>query len=579
MRALLKLKKYLFRYKYHFLIGFFALIVIDIMQLLVPRILKSAIDGLADGSLRLSGLGRYFMIILLLALGIAAGRFFWRYLIIGSSRRIERALRTDFYNHLLTLDFNYFDTTKTGDLMAHAVNDINAVRMALGFGFIILVDVLIIGVAATIMMISIDPLLTMYALIPFPFLAIISTRFGRMIHAFFERVQESFAVMTERVRENLSGMRVVKVFVQEQGEIEKFDVLSQDYVAKNVKLIRVWSLFFPMIMLFAAFGQVIVLLIGGRYVIQGAISIGSFVAFMQYLQILVWPMIAIGWAINLFQRGAASQKRLNKIFQETSSIRSGRQSLDDFAQNIEYRNVSYTYPGKKEPALNNIQVSIQARDFIGITGRIASGKTTFVNLLLRLYEPQSGNILIDKKPIQTFSLKSLRGHIAYVPQDTFLFSDTVKMNITLGAPHAEFSDIERVSRIAHIYDEIMGFPKGFDTRIGERGVTLSGGQKQRIALARALLLDRPILILDDAVSSVDAETEMKILDAIKHELAKRTAIVISHRVFVLKDASYIYVFDTGSIAEKGTHQELLTHKGIYREIYDIQQFERQIGEM
>jgi ATP-binding cassette subfamily B protein len=290
-------------------------------------------------------------------------------------------------------------------------------------------------------------------------------------------------------------------------------------------------------------------------------------------------MIAIGWAINLFQRGAASQKRLNKIFQESPKIYSGEHTLDDFTQNIEYRMVTYTYPGKTEPALKNIQVCIHARDFIGITGRIASGKTTFVNLLLRLYEPQRGDILIDKKPIHTFSLKSLRQRIAFVPQDTFLFSDTVKMNITLGAPDARFQDIERVSHIAHIYDEIMEFPKGFDTHIGERGVTLSGGQKQRIALARALLLDRPILILDDAVSSVDAETEMRILDAIKHELKKRTSIVISHRVFVLKDATYIYVFDGGTVAERGTHQELLTYDGIYKEIHNIQQFEMQIREM
>jgi len=579
MRALLKLKRYLFKYKYHFLAGFFALIVIDIMQLLVPRVLKYAVDGLATGDIGLTGLGRYFVIILLLALGIAIGRFFWRYLIIGSSRRIERALRTDFYRHLLTLDFAYFDITKTGDLMAHAVNDINAVRMALGFGFIILIDVFIIGVAAMIMMIGISPTLTLYALIPFPFLAIISTRFGRMIHAFFEKVQESFAVMTERVRENLSGMRVVKVFVQEQGEIKKFDTLSRDYVEKNVKLIRVWSLFFPMIMLFAALGQVIVLLFGGRYVIQGLISVGSFVAFMQYLQILVWPMIAIGWAINLFQRGAASQGRLNKIFHEKALISSGDRSLDDLKREIQYNNVSFTYQGKIEPALDRIKLSIQAHDFIGVTGRIASGKTTFVNLLLRLYEPQSGDILIDGIPVEDFSLQSLRENIAYVPQDTFLFSDTIKMNITLGAPDARISDIERVTRIAHVYDEIIKFPKGFDTRIGERGVTLSGGQKQRIALARALLLDRSLLILDDAVSSVDAETEMKILDAIKQELETRTSIVISHRVFVLKNATCIVVFDKGCIAERGTHEELLKGKGIYKEIYDIQQFERRLGEI
>jgi ATP-binding cassette subfamily B protein len=399
-----------------------------------------------------------------------------------------------------------------------------------------------------------------------------------MIHAFFEKVQESFAVMTERVRESLSGMRVIKVFVQEQGEIAKFDTLSRDYVGKNVKLIRVWSLFFPMIMLFATLGQVIVLFFGGRYVIQGVITVGSFVAFMQYLQILVWPMIAIGWAINLFQRGAASQGRLNKIFRVQPEIRGGESTLEGLQRTIEYRDVTFTYKDKTDAAIDGVCITIHARDFVGITGRIASGKTTFINLLLRLYEPQKGTIHIDESPIQHFSLKSLRDNIAYVPQDTFLFSDTIRMNITLGAPNASEEDIVRVTRIAHVYDEIMEFPKGFDTRIGERGVTLSGGQKQRIALARALLLDRSILILDDAVSSVDAETELKILDAIKHELVSRTSLVISHRVFVLKGATCIYVFDKGRIVEKGKHGELLANKGIYKEIYDIQQFERQMGE-
>ncbi|MBN2621631.1 ABC transporter ATP-binding protein [candidate division WOR-3 bacterium] len=579
MRALLQLRKYLIRYKYHFVAGVAALIVIDLLQLMVPRVLRAAIDGLASGIIGLSGLGRYFFIIAALACGIAVGRFFWRYLIIGSSRRIERALRTDFYEHLLTLDFSYFDNAKTGDLMAHAVNDINAVRMALGFGFIILIDIVIIGVAAIGMMISISPRLTLYALIPFPVIAIVSTRFGWTIHHFFEKVQEAFAVMTERVRENLSGMRVVKVFVQEKGEIEKFDALSNDYVTKNVRLIRIWSLFFPMIMLFAALGEAIVLLFGGRFVIQGIISIGSFVAFMYYLQILVWPMIAIGRAINLFQRGAASQGRLNRIFQQHSRIKSGEQHFETLHHDIQYRDVSFTYLDKNEPALHNVTMTIHAREFVGITGRIASGKTSLVNLLLRLYQPQEGQILIDGTSIQGYSLQSLRGNIAYVPQDTFLFSDTIRANITFGAPDARDGDVERVSRIAHVYEEIMEFPKGFDTRIGERGVTLSGGQKQRIALARALLLDRPILILDDAVSSVDAETELKILDAIEHELTSRTSIVISHRVFVLQGAARIYVFDKGRIVEQGTHDELLHRHGIYHEIHTIQQLEMKIGDI
>jgi len=556
--------------------GTFALIIIDLLQLIIPRVLKRAIDDLTAGIAGLSGLAFYFLIIVLIALGIAIGRFFWRYLIIGSSRKIERELRTDFYAHLTTLDFSYFDVHKTGDMMAHAVNDINAVRMALAFGFIILIDIIILGTASLVMMIYISPRLTLYALAPFPVIALVSTRFAHLIHRLFEKVQESFAVLTERVRESLSGIRVIRVFVQENGEISKFDKLSTDYIEKNVSLIKIWGMFFPLIIFLGAIGQVIVLWLGGRYVIIGDISIGSFVAFVAYLQILVWPMIAIGWAINIFQRGAASQGRLNKIFDEKSDIVDGVRQIDRVEGEIEFKDVTFTYKGKNEPVLHKIDLTIAPKEFIGITGPIASGKTCLINLLLRLYEPQQGSILIDGCDIKEFTIASLRNNIAYVPQDTFLFSDTVKENIIFGNRDATQSDIERVSRVAQIFDEITELPKGFETRIGERGVTLSGGQKQRIALARALLLNRPILILDDAVSSVDAETELKILKAIRNELRNRTSIIISHRVFVLRDATKIVVFDDGRIVEEGNHQKLLALPGLYSKIYRTQQIERKL---
>lgn len=576
MRELLKLKRYLIEYKYHFLFGILALVVIDLLQLIIPRVLKWAIDDLATGSVNLRGLGFYFLLVLLIAVGIAIGRFFWRYLIIGSSRRIERTLRTDLYKHLLTLDFTYYDNQKTGDLMAHAVNDINAVRMALGFGFIILIDVFIIGIAALIMMMNISLRLTLYALIPFPIIALVSTRFGRLIHRLFEKVQESFALLTERVRENLSGMRVIKVFVQEKGEIDKFEEQSRDYIKKNLSLVRAWGMFFPIIIFLAAVGQVIVLWFGGRYVIFGQISIGSFVAFVAYLQILVWPMIAIGWAINLFQRGAASQGRLNKIFATRPTITGGESVIEAVSGEIEFNDITFSYQGKDEPVLKDVNLHIGAKEFIGITGPIASGKTSFVNLILKLYSPQKGTITLDGKDIADIAAETLRKSIAYVPQDTFLFSDTIKENIMFGNRNATFEDIEQCTRIAHIYDEIMELPKKFDTLIGERGVMLSGGQKQRIALARALLMKSPILILDDAVSSVDAETELRILKSIKQEIKNRTSIIISHRVFVFKDANRIIVFDKGEIVEQGTHQDLLKGKGLYHNIYKIQQIEMKL---
>jgi len=575
MHELLRLKRYLKRYWVHTIIGVVSLIIIDLLQLVVPRIIKRAIDGLASDTITPGGLGYYFLLIMLVAVGIAIGRFFWRYLIIGSSRRIERELRTDLYTHLLTLDFNFFDYHKTGDLMAHATNDINAVRMALGFGLVILTDIFILGIASLAMMINISPKLTLYAIIPFPLIAILSIRFGRIIHILFEKVQETFSLLTERVRENLSGIRVIKVFVQEEAEIKKFERLSNDYVGKNMKLIKLWGMFFPMVMFLAAIGQIIVLGIGGRFIILGEISIGSFVAFIAYLQILVWPMIAIGRAINIFQRGAASQGRLNKIFNEKPGLISGNKKLARPRGRIEFKGVNYYY--KDNLILKDINLLIEPMKFMGITGPIGSGKTTLVNLLLRLYEPQSGEILIDGRNIKEFTIKSLRDNIAYVPQDTFLFSETIKENIVFGSGAARQEDIERVCHIAHIYNEIAQLPQGFETRIGERGVTLSGGQKQRIALARALLLDRPILILDDAVSSVDAETELQILSRLKHELEKKTAIIISHRVFALMDCHTIVVLDKGRIVEQGTHLELLKRKGLYREIYDIQQLELKLA--
>src|SRR4030042_6032747 len=346
MHVLWRLKKYLLTHRYQYLVGVLCLAAIDLFQLFVPRVLRQAIDTLTYGTANAYRLGHYFFLIMLIAFGVAIGRFFWRYFIVGSSIQIERALRTDLYGHLLTLDLEFYDRNKTGELMAHSVNDINAVRMAIGFGFIILIVITVLGIAGLIMMFNISPKLTVYALIPLPILTLISTRFGPMIPRYFEKVQESFALLTERVRENLSGIRIVKIFVQEEAEKEKFQRLSQEYVDKNKKLIRVWGLFFPLVMFFAALGEVLVLWLGGRLVISGEISIGSFVAFIAYLQILVWPMMAIGWAINLFQRGGASQQRLQRIFDTTFDIKDGNQTLTAVRGGIELKNVSFRYTSK-----------------------------------------------------------------------------------------------------------------------------------------------------------------------------------------------------------------------------------------
>lgn len=582
MKELLALRKYVARHRWTILAGLLALVSIDLLQLAIPYILKHVVDDLAAEAATPQRLLGYSLWVVAVALAIGVGRFFWRYCIIGSARRIENRLRGDLFAHLATLDFSYYDEHKTGDLMAHATNDINAVRMSLGFGMVILTDIVVLGISALFMMFRISPKLTLLALIPLPVLSVVVTFFGQMIRRLFERVQRSFSEMTELVRENISGIRVVKLFVQESAERERFGLASQDYLRKNLTLVRLWGMFFPLIMFIASLSQGIVFLAGGRMTVFGEVSVGDFVAFSSYLGILIWPMIAIGQAINMFQRGAASQGRLNRIFETRPSIRDLPNALPappaDQAGAIEFHRVSSYYNGKSTPALENATFSIPPRRMLGITGSIGSGKSTLVSLLLRLYEPSQGRVTIAGRAVSEYSLGALRSMIAFVPQDTFLFSDTIAENIAFGLEEMPGQDeIERVARLASIHDEIAALPRGYQTVIGERGVTLSGGQKQRLALARALLSDKPILIMDDALSAVDADTERRILDALRSELKRRTAVVISHRIFAIQNADLILVLDKGRIVERGKHRELLAKKGLYHQIYQLQQLERAIA--
>lgn len=582
MKELLALRKYVAHHQWTILAGLLALVSIDLLQLAIPYILKHVVDDLAVEAATPQRLLGYSLWVVAVALGIGVGRFFWRYCIIGSARRIENRLRSDLFAHLTTLDFSYYDEHKTGDLMAHATNDINAVRMSLGFGLVILTDIVVLGISALFMMFRISPRLTLLALIPLPVLSVVVTFFGQMIRRLFERVQRSFSDMTELVRENISGIRVVKLFVQEAAERERFGLASQDYLRKNLTLVRLWGMFFPLIMFIASLSQGIVFLAGGRMTVFGEVSVGDFVAFSSYLGILIWPMIAIGQAINMFQRGAASQGRLNRIFETKPSIRDLPGALPappaEQAGVIEFREVTSYYNGKTSPALQDISFRVSPRQMVGITGSIGSGKSTLVGLLLRLYEPSQGQVAIAGRSVSEYSLGALRSMIAFVPQDTFLFSDSIAENIAFGLEKMPSQDeIERVAKLASIHDEITSLPKGYQTVIGERGVTLSGGQKQRLALARALLADKPILIMDDALSAVDADTERRILDALRAELKKRTAIVISHRIFAIQQADLILVMDKGWIVERGRHRELLAGKGLYHQIYQLQQLERAIA--
>ncbi len=558
--------------------GVLALLLVDAMQLVIPRIIKRAVDDLTTGAGNRGDLLDYALFIAGLAAGIAVFRFAWRYLIIGTSRHIEEDLRNEIYAHLQRLSARYYSEHKTGDLMAHATNDLNAVRMACGFGVVALVDAMILGVAAIGFMLVLNVRLTGLALIPMPIIALFTLRAGKMLHRRFERVQEMFSDLTERVRESISGVRVVKAYVREDYELSRLADAGQEYIQKNIRLVRVWGAFFPFIMTLSSMSVVIIIYFGGRQVMLGTISTGDLVAFTSYLAILTWPMMAMGWVVNIMQRGSASMGRINRILESEPEIKDAPDAVEpeSIEGDVEFRDVTFRYEEDLEPALADVSFTVPAGGTLGILGRTGSGKSTIMNLLLRIYEAQEGEVLIDGIDVRKLKLSSLRGAIGYVPQDTFLFSDSIRENIRFGRPSAMEEEVREAARIAGVLEEIEDFPEGFDTTLGERGVTLSGGQKQRVAIARALLVDPAIVALDDALSSVDTATEERIQQGLSSALRARTSITVSHRISSIKHADEIIVLEDGRIIERGTHDELLAEHGLYADIYERQLLEAEM---
>lgn len=552
--------------------GLVMLILVDIVQLITPWVMQQAIDRIQERTIDSRGLLLLALVIIGLAIAVMVLRYFWRVLIIGNSFMIEKNLRQDFYDHLMQLSQNFFNKRKVGDLMAYATNDLNSVRMMFGMGLIAAMDIVLMTIASFSFMGSIDLRLTALAVIPMPILTITISIFGKKMHKSFYRVQTSFATLTGTIQESISGIRIVKAFVQEKSELEKVDKVSWDFVKENINMAKIVGFFHPFQGFIISLSMIITLYFGGRATIRGDITIGQFIAFFQYLGMLVWPMVAIGWIVDMYQRGTASLKRLNEIFETESEIddKEADFSIKALQGNIEIRDLTFRYAKNLPLIFDHISTSVEQGKTLAVVGPTGCGKTTLIELIVRIYEPPRGSILIDGHLVHRIPLQVLRRDIVLVPQDIFLFSDTIANNIRLGNPDAPIEAVYEAAKKAEIYDEIMEFEDKFETVIGERGVTLSGGQKQRVAIARALLTNPEVLILDDALSAVDTKTERYILENLVEERKGKTNIIIAHRISSIQHADNIIVLSDAQIIEHGTHQELIAKGGLYSDLYEKQ---------
>lgn len=566
--------------KHRYIIGVCILLVADLFQLVMPKILGTITDLIEQNAITQKDFLFYIGIIMGSALIIALARFGWRIYIFGTARTLEFWLRNKYFNHLESLSQNYFNSKKTGDLMAHATNDIQSVRAAFAGGVVMATDALFMtAMTLTMMLISIDVKLTLMALLPLPIIAVLIRIFGRQVQKRFRVVQECFSKLTDKVQESYSGIRVIKSFAQEENNIKDFQEINQLNYDKNMHLTKLFGLMHPMITLVSALSLMIAMALGGNMVIDGSLSLGQFVTFITYLGLLTWPMIAMGGVINIIQRGIASMKRLNEIFDTQSDITDqlADASIHKLRGKIEFSEVSFKYPNTDIYALQDVSFKVNVGSTLAILGPTGSGKTTLASLLLRRFDLEEGHILIDNMPLTQIPLGLLRDSIGYVPQNTFLFSTSIQDNIAFSDDHLAPEKIQQYAQIAQIHDEIIDFPEGYQTLLGEKGVNLSGGQKQRISIARALIKEPKILILDDALSAVDTKTEASILNHLKAELQKSTSLIISHRISTIKEADWILVLDDGRVVQQGVHESLLAQEGLYRSIYEKQKLEDKLA--
>jgi ATP-binding cassette subfamily B multidrug efflux pump len=582
MKSIALIKPYFVENRSKIVFGLLSLIIVDVLQLFIPRIIKWTVDGLTELQINLEQLLVYAIYMALIAVLIGAFRYAWRWCLLGTSRRVEEGLRNRLFAHIQTLSTSYFDRTSTGDLMAHATNDIQQIRMATGMGMVALNDAIVLGAAAIGFMLYINVTLTLFVLIPMPLIAISARFFSKKMHQRYQMVQAAFSDLTETIRERFAGIRIIKAHNRKEREAARVEATSTKYVEQNLGLVRIVGSFFPMMLLFTNLSLAIVLYLGGRQTIELTITPGDFVAFISYLGLLTWPMMALGWVTNLIQRGRASLDRINRILQTYPEIRTQKDAItvDRFEGQIVFADVGFTYSHNGREAarvLSGINLKVEPGKVLGIVGPPGSGKTTLLSLIPRLYDVSSGYVFLDGKDIRSLRIDNLRSHIAFMPQEPFLFAGTVRDNITFGNPLITDDELEKVTKKAAVYDTIRSFPNGFETIAGEKGVVLSGGQKQRIALARCLLPEAAVLILDDPISQVDLETGTAIINTLKSIIGHKTIIIVSHRISAVSFADQIIALDQGRIIEHGNHIDLLAKNQYYAKTFRLQEIEERIN--